>query len=81
LVAAAENAAMPRSLVWIERPNLGGFGCSGCRWVFRSTSPFLGESIEQMKQLYNEECDKEFTAHTCSQFANTKNAEGQAGDG
>ena len=63
---------MPRRLVWIERQNFEGFGCSECDWVFRSASPFLGHSIEQMKQLYLNERHKEFAAHICAKYPRAK---------
>jgi hypothetical protein len=62
----AYNAAMPRRLVWIERPDFVGFGCSECRWVFHPAGPFVGTSFEQMKQAYEAERDKEFASHTCA---------------
>jgi hypothetical protein len=63
------NATMPRSLVWIERPDFVGFGCSECQWVFHSAGPLVGTSLDQMKQTYEAERDKEFAArHLCQVF-------------
>jgi hypothetical protein len=59
---------MPRSLVWIERQNFEGFGCSECNWEFQSFGPFLGNSLEKMKESYQDERDKEFAAHTCAKY-------------
>jgi hypothetical protein len=59
---------MARKLVWIESQNFQGFGCSGCQWVFRSTSPFVGKSLDKMKKAYEAERDKEFAAHDCLKF-------------
>jgi hypothetical protein len=56
---------MPRKLVWVESRNFQGFGCSECQWVFKSTSPFIGRSLDKMKQAYEAERDKEFAAHVC----------------
>jgi hypothetical protein len=30
------SVAMPRKLVWIEKQNFQGFGCSECNWKFRA---------------------------------------------
>jgi hypothetical protein len=73
LVISAYNAVMPRSLVWIERPDFVGFGCSECHWVFHSAGPLIGTSLDQMKQTYESERDKEFAAHTCAHFQKTIN--------
>ena len=37
---------MARKLVWIENQNFEGFGCSECQWVFKTTGPFIGKSLE-----------------------------------
>ena len=59
---------MARKLVWIETKNFEGFGCSECQWVFKSTSPFVGRSLDKMKETYEAERDKEFAAHVCAKF-------------
>jgi hypothetical protein len=59
---------MPRNLVWIKSQNFEGFGCSECQWVFNSTGTLVDESIDQMKQAYEAERDKEFAAHACATF-------------
>jgi hypothetical protein len=60
---------MPRKLVWIENQNLQGFGCSGCNWVFNPSGALLGESLDEMKQGYESQRDKEFAAHVCVKHA------------
>jgi hypothetical protein len=59
---------MPRKLVWIESQKFVGFGCSECLWVFKSTSPFVGRSLDRMKQAYKAEIDGAFAAHLCAEF-------------
>lgn len=59
---------MPRKLVWINDQNFQGFGCSECQWVFKTTGPFIGRSLDKMKQVYEAERDKEFAAHVCAKF-------------
>jgi hypothetical protein len=60
---------MARKLVWIESQNFQGFGCSECQWVFKSTSPFVGRSLDKMKEAYEAERDKEFAVHVCTQYS------------
>ena len=59
---------MARKLVWIESQNFEGFGCSECQWVFKTTGPFIGKSLDKMKQAYEAERDKQFAAHICVKF-------------
>ena len=61
----AYTAAMPRNLVWIEKQNLRGHGCSECNWVFKPSGAPLDESLDEMKQKYEAQRDKEFAAHVC----------------
>ncbi len=60
---------MARKLVWIESQNFQGFGCSECQWVFESTSPFVGRSLDKMKEAYEAERDKAFASHVCANFS------------
>ena len=62
----AYTLAMPRELVWIENPNFQGFGCSGCNWVFNASGALVGDSLDEMKQKYEAQRDKEFAAHLCA---------------
>jgi len=61
----AYTAAMPRKLVWIENQNFQGFGCSECNWMFKPASALVGGSLDEMKQRYEAQRDKEFAAHVC----------------
>ena len=56
---------MPRKLVWIENKNFQGFGCSECNWMFKPSDALVGESLDEMKQKYEAQRDKEFAAHVC----------------
>jgi len=58
---------MPRELVWVEYQNLQGFGCSQCNWVFNPAGALVGESLQEMKQRYEAQRDKEFAAHVCAE--------------
>ena len=59
-------SGMPRKLVWIEQQNLQGFGCSECNWMFKPAGALVLESLDEMKQKYEAQRDKEFAAHVCA---------------
>ena len=61
----AYTSAIPRKLVWIENKNFQGFGCSECNWVFKPSGALVAESLDEMKQKYGAQRDKEFAAHVC----------------
>jgi hypothetical protein len=58
---------MRRKLIWLERRNFQGWGCSECAWVFNPAGPPTGESLEEMKSQYEKRRDKEFAAHICAE--------------
>jgi hypothetical protein len=68
------TAAMPRQLVWIVKQNFQGFGCSECNWVFQSSGALFGQSLDEMKQNYEAQRDKEFSAHVCAKHPKTHQA-------
>jgi hypothetical protein len=56
---------MARKLVWIERHNFQGFGCSQCTWMFKPTGALVGESLDKMKNDFEAQLEREFCAHVC----------------
>ena len=61
----AYTAAMPRKLVWIENQNFQGWACTECAWEYKPSGPPTGGSLDEMKQEYEAQRDKEFAAHVC----------------
>jgi hypothetical protein len=61
----AYTATMPRKLVWIENRSFQGYGCSECNWKFKPANALVGGSLDEMKQRYEAQRDKEFAAHVC----------------
>jgi hypothetical protein len=57
---------MSRRLQWVARKNFLGFGCSECDWKFCPSGKPTGASLEEMKQWYKTQRDKEFAAHVCA---------------
>jgi rubredoxin len=62
----AKMQPMPRMMVWIEKPNLAGWGCSDCAWFFRPSEPPTEPSFEAMKQQFEAQRDKEFDRYVCA---------------
>jgi hypothetical protein len=60
-----------RKLVWVERQNFQGWACTECAWTFNPTGPPTGDSIEQMKMHYEQQRDKEFRTHVCTEHPRT----------
>jgi hypothetical protein len=64
---------MRRELVWVERQDFWGWGCSKCAWVFNMAGSPIGDSIDKMRSQYEKQRDKEFTSHVCAQHPKVKN--------
>jgi hypothetical protein len=62
---------MERSLIWVASATFRGYGCSDCGWVFRASGPLVGDTLEEMKRLYEIQRDKEFTVHNCAKHPRT----------
>ena len=63
---------MRRKLVWTERPNFQGWCCSECAWVFNPLWPLVGRTIDEMKENFEQERDKEFASHVCAKHPRAK---------
>jgi hypothetical protein len=59
--------AMRRKLVWVESQIFQGWACSECAWAFNPLGPLVDESIEEMKEHYEAQRDKEFSSHICAE--------------
>ena len=57
-------AAHPK-MVWVERPRFMGWACSECAWEFSPSGIPAGNTIDEMKQEYERQRDKEFGSHVC----------------
>jgi hypothetical protein len=63
----AAKEPMRRKLVWTESLSFQGWVCSECAWVFNSSWPLVGKSIEEMKTSFGQERDKKFASHVCAE--------------
>jgi hypothetical protein len=59
---------MPRKLVWIQSKDFQGYACSECNWRFKPSGALVGNSLDEMKERYEAQRDKEFFAHVCANY-------------
>jgi hypothetical protein len=57
---------MRRKLVWIEKEQFGGWGCSECAWLFNPSGSPTGASLDEMMENYKQQRDAEFASHVCA---------------
>ena len=69
--------AMLRNLIWIEKPRFQGCGCSECTWTFKPSGPLAGDSLYEMKGIYERQRDKEFAIHVCAEHPRAKKAKSE----
>jgi hypothetical protein len=63
-----------RKLIWIDEPRFQGCGCSECAWTFSPSGPLTGDSLDEMKEIYERQRDNEFAIHVCAEHPRSKNA-------
>ena len=64
-------AAMRRKLIGVERKSFQGWACNECAWVFRPSGTLTGKSLDEMKENYEQQRDKEFKSHVCADYPRT----------
>jgi hypothetical protein len=50
----------------------GGLGLLQCAWTFNPSGPPRGSDLDEMKQNYEHERDKEYASHACSNHPRAK---------
>jgi hypothetical protein len=55
-----------REMVWVKTEGFQGWACSECAWKFNPLGVLTGGSIDDMKQNYERERDREFASHLCA---------------
>jgi hypothetical protein len=63
-----------RQMIWIETARLAAWACSECGWTFSPMGPPRGGSLEEMKQNYESQRDKEFASHNCAEHPRPRSA-------
>ncbi|MGC1415351.1 MAG: hypothetical protein WA817_08725 [Candidatus Acidiferrum sp.] len=65
-----------RKLMWIEEPRFQGYGCSECAWAFKPSGPPAGNSLDEMKVIFERLRDTEFSVHVCAEHPRAMKAKG-----
>jgi hypothetical protein len=73
-MGAATQSAMSRNLVWIDKKQFRGFGCSECDWRFKPSGAPTGASFDEMMRNFELQRDKEFAWHVCAEHPRSKSA-------
>lgn len=61
-----------RQMVWIETSRMWAWACSECTWTYRPSGSPRGNSLDEMKQNYKRQRDKEFASHVCAEHPRTR---------
>ena len=60
-----------REMIWVKTAQRQSWVCSECAWWFNPVGPPRGDSLDEMKQNYERQRDKEFAVHVCAQYPKT----------
>ncbi len=63
-----------RQIVWIKTARMMAWACSECAWTFNPSGPPNGNSLEEMKENYERQRDKEYASHVCAEHPRAKSA-------
>jgi hypothetical protein len=58
-----------RKMIWVKSSGSECWGCSECGWAFNPSGPPHGATLNEMKENFERERDKEFAAHHCPKQA------------
>lgn len=61
-----------RNLIFVRSAERQAWGCSECAWVFNPSGPPRGFTLDQMKENFERQRDKEFVAHVCAQHPRSR---------
>ena len=63
-----------RQMIWIKTERMEAWGCSQCDWTFKPSDPLRGSSLDEMKQIYLDQREREFASHICAAHPRAKSA-------
>jgi hypothetical protein len=61
-----------RKMIWIKTARVEAWACSECAWAFNPSDPPRGRDLDEMKQNYESQRDKEYAAHVCAEHPRGK---------
>jgi len=62
-----------RQMTWITTPHMVGWACSDCGWAFKPSGPPRGSDLDEMKQNFERQREKEYASHVCAEYPKAKN--------
>ena len=65
---------LSRKMVWIKTRQMEAWTCFACAWAFRPSGPPLGNSLDEMMQMYELQRDKEYASHVCAEHPRARSA-------
>ncbi len=68
-----------KTIIWLKSTQFEGWACSDCAWIFNPSGPPVGNSLEDMKQDFERQRDKEFASHFCARHPRTRGEKPGAG--
>jgi hypothetical protein len=68
-----------KRLIRVKSMDIEGWGCAECAWVFSPSGPPVGISLDEMKENFKLQRDKEFASHACVQQPRVKSRQAGAG--
>jgi hypothetical protein len=68
-----------RQMIWIKTMRIEAWGCSQCDWTFKPSDPLRGSNLEEMKQNYLSQREREFASHICAAHPRAKSARDDPG--
>ena len=63
-----------RQMIWVKSVDIEAWACSECGWAFNPSGSPRGNSLEEMKQNFEHQRDKEFASHVCAEHPRAKSA-------
>jgi hypothetical protein len=63
-----------RQMVWIKTARMMAWVCSECAWTFSPSGPPRGSGLEEMKENYERQRDKEYASHVCAEHPRAMSA-------
>jgi hypothetical protein len=68
-----------RQMAYIKNDRAQVWACSECAWTFNPSGPPRGSSLEEMKQNYERQRDKEYASHVCAEHPRAKSDRERSG--
>jgi len=69
---SCKPVATHAGLVWVKRKRFMGWACSKCAWEFNPSRIPAGNTLAQIRESYERECNAEFESHVRAKHSKCK---------